>query len=201
MYNRIVTTPEGFERVGTFDDPVWVGNPSLPAERQGLSILGTPLGHAAFVEARLREISDEHRQLLDRLQSVPDLQSAWLILSQCASTRANFHLRSLQPSLTEEFAAEHDRSIWQSLKALLDREDSCGSDDERAKRIAQLPMRLGGLGLRSATRRREAAYLASWVDVLHMIQQRSPTVAAQCVAELSGGATARAQCIREAATC
>eukprot|EP00973_Karenia_brevis_P000395 56750-Karenia_brevis.AAC.1 len=62
-------------------------------------------------------------------------------------------------------------------------------------------MRLGGLGLRSATRHRHAAYWASWVDVLHMIRQRSDNVAAQFVAELARGLAAGAQSIREAAAC
>ena len=47
-----------------------------------------------------------------------------------------------------------------------------------AHNIASLPMRLGGLGLRSAQRMALAAYSASWADALHMIDQRLPVVAA-----------------------
>eukprot|EP00973_Karenia_brevis_P000905 124539-Karenia_brevis.AAC.1 len=90
----------------------------------------------------------------------------------CANTRANFYLRTLQPSLTEEFADGHDRAIWECLCALLDREIGQCTADEQAKLIAQLPMRLGGLGLRSATRHRQAAFWASWTDILDMIRQR-----------------------------
>ena len=42
---------------------------------------------------------------------------------------------------------------------------------------ATLPMRLGGLGLRSASRMSHSAYWASWADSLQMIAQRLPTVA------------------------
>ena len=50
-------------------------------------------------------------------------------------------------------------------------------DDEEAHRIATLPMRLGGLGLRSAVRCAPAAFWASWADALQMIRQRTPDVA------------------------
>ena len=47
---------------------------------------------------------------------------------------------------------------------------------------AQLPLRLGGCGLRSALRTAPAAYWASWADTLPMIQARHPEVA-QCFYE------------------
>ena len=46
-------------------------------------------------------------------------------------------------------------------------------------------MRLGGLGLRSAERTAPAAFLASWADAIHMLQQRSPQVCARILQELS----------------
>ena len=41
-----------------------------------------------------------------------------------------------------------------------------------ARHIATLPMRLGGLGLRAATRTAPGAFWVSWADVLHMIDKR-----------------------------
>ena len=70
----------------------------------------------------------------------------------------------------------------------------------RGRRIAQLPMRLGGLGIRSSLRTARAAYWSSWADALAMIQLRNPRVAQQafvalqappagsCLAELSDAA-------------
>ena len=54
-----------------------------------------------------------------------------------------------------------------------------------AQKIATLPMRLGGLGLRSAVRMSHSACWASWADSLQMLAQRLPTVAAQVVANLA----------------
>ena len=45
-------------------------------------------------------------------------------------------------------------------------------------------MRLGGLGLRSASRMRHSASWASWADSLQMISQRLPVMAIQVVAHL-----------------
>ena len=54
-----------------------------------------------------------------------------------------------------------------------------------AQRIATMPMRMGGLGLRSATRMSPAAYCASWADALHMTSQRLPEVANDIVTQLA----------------
>ena len=54
-----------------------------------------------------------------------------------------------------------------------------------AKQMANLPMRIGGLGLRSAVRCAGAAYWASWADALHMISERNPAVADTVVESLA----------------
>ena len=48
---------------------------------------------------------------------------------------------------------------------------------EVAQDVATLPMRLGGLGLRSASRTAPGAFWASWADALPMIQARLPVMA------------------------
>ena len=54
-----------------------------------------------------------------------------------------------------------------------------------AHTLASLPMRLGGLGLRSAARMALAAYWASWADSLPMIAERLPAVADHVEAQLA----------------
>ena len=49
-------------------------------------------------------------------------------------------------------------------------------------------MRLGGLGLRSASRAAAGAYWASWADALYMIDERLPAVSATIVEHLTGAA-------------
>ena len=55
---------------------------------------------------------------------------------------------------------------------------------EVARRLASLPMRMGRLGLRSALRTAPAAYWASWADALPMIEGRLPQVAQLVTAQL-----------------
>ena len=51
--------------------------------------------------------------------------------------------------------------------------------------MATLPMRMGGLGLRSASRLRAPAFWASWADALPMFQERLPELAAQIVRDMA----------------
>ena len=49
-----------------------------------------------------------------------------------------------------------------------------------------MPLSLGGLGLRSASRLSESAFWASWADCMEMIRHRHPEVAGQLVDQLEG---------------
>ena len=57
----------------------------------------------------------EERKLLEQLPELPDLQCSWLLLSMCASTRANHALRTLPPSESRGYAAAHDAAICSDL--------------------------------------------------------------------------------------
>ena len=63
--------------------------------------------------------------------------------------------------------------------------------EQDVRQTATMPMILGGLGLRSAVRVRQAAYWSSWADCLPMVHQRHPSVAANLVAQLRGGIQGR----------
>ena len=97
----------------------WRGDASLPTTEQGVTVLGTPIGHPHFVQNKLHQLSIKHSSLLKAIPEVPDLQSAWLLLSYCAATRANYYLRAIPPSEVMEFAQNHDQSMWECLKELL----------------------------------------------------------------------------------
>ena len=59
---------------------------------------------------------------------------------------------------------------------------------EMARNISGLPMRMGGLGLRSARRSAPAACWASWADCLSMLQKRLPEVTTHIMDQLAVGA-------------
>ena len=70
------------------------------------------------------------------------------------------------------------------------------ASQEQARLLATLPMRLGGLGLRSAQRMAPASYWPSWADAIHMIHERLPTVANAITHQLSDVQEATG-CVRE----
>ena len=154
----------------------------FPTHPQGIKLLGTPLGHADFVQRKLAEKIDEHRVLFHRIPQVSDLQCAWLLLLFCAALRANHVLRVVHPALSFQFAVQHDVGIRQCLQDLLHVEVTQGMWE-----MAGLPFASGGLCLRNAERLRTTAYWASWADTLPMIRPRHPDVADHMVLSLSHG--------------
>ena len=101
------------------DAVVWRGDPLLPVQKQGLKVLGIPIGQPAFVADFLESKSREQQTLFQRIPWVNDPQAAYLLLLMCASTRANFWLRSVRPEQTQEFAARHDGSRSSGCEQLL----------------------------------------------------------------------------------
>ena len=83
-----------------------------------------------------------------------------ILMHHCASARANYLLRVIDLQQLQQFAQMHDQRLWHCLCELLEiAPDMC---DDVARSSASLPLVLGGLGLRSALRTREAGFWASW---------------------------------------
>ena len=161
---------------------VWRGS-ELPTHKQGMKVLGTPLGHPNYVAAQLQKILEKQHIFLQRIPSVPDLQSAWLLLLHCASPRTNYLLRVLPPDQVWRYAQVHDDRLCQCFCALLViPPDQC---DRTAANSSTLPLSLGGLRLSSAVRTSAPAYWASWADTLPMIHQRHPVVVEAMVSSLN----------------
>ena len=160
---------------------VWRGDTSLPRCQQGVKILGVPVGQPEFVVSFLERKSEEHSVLFQRIPAVEDPQAAWLLLLMCASTRANYWLRSVRPDLTEAFAHRHDVSVWECLCQVL----RIPPHHDMVRVTASLPFSVGGLGLPAASRSREGAHWASWADCLPMVHERHPTVATAMVQGLT----------------
>ena len=156
------------------------------------------VGHTsgARVRAHLDRKVEEHQELLRRIPTVPDLQSAWILLLHCAAAKATYLLRVLPPDSVAPFAAAHDEGLWQCFCRLL---DISPEQHHVTRNMTTLPVAMGGLGLRNARRTSRAAYWASWVDCLQMIQERQPELAAQVVRSLVEGVDTLA--LHAAASC
>ena len=110
-----------------------------------MTVLGTPLGHPAYVRSRLAAVSEKHDQLIAQILSVSDLQCAWILLLYCAAARPNYLLRVVHPGLTARFAAHYDASLRRALSQLVSAPPTHMFWD-----VVSLPFSRGGLGLRSA---------------------------------------------------
>ena len=161
---------------------VWRGDVSQPLSEQGLKILGTPVGQPEFVRAELAKLLVKHQVLMDRIPAVNDLQSAWLLLTFC--NPCQFLPSQCPTQVALEFATAHDANVWQCFCGLLDFHPEQITANGMV--VASLPLRLGGLGIRSAVGTQAAAHWASWADALAMIHARHPAVAHSIVRALDG---------------
>ena len=153
---------------------VWRGDPQLPLHKQGLTVLGVPVGQPEFVVAELTAKAEEHASLFEKITHIPDVQIGWLLLVFCAATRANYWLQTVSPELTEGFARRHDHEAVQCMCRLLQVEQTLGPS---VLDTARMPLSLGGLGVGGGLMTRDAAHWGSWADNLEMIAQRHPPVA------------------------
>ena len=166
VWNRAGDCPPEKEELGP---DVW--------NAAGIKIQGTPVGTADF----------EHEICAARLAEEDKLWKAikWIPAG-----------RSPMPPLFEDHAAISFRGVCGRAR--------CGDatshgifvgrvarrrQQEVATQIASLPMRMGGLGIRSASRMAPSSFWASWADALPMLQDRLPSISNQ-IADVLDGAQA-----------
>jgi hypothetical protein len=141
---------------------------------EGVEVLGVPVGTPAFVAARSRQAMEDHRRGVDGLHDLDDSQIAFTLLRQCVAGRPTFLCRLMDPTPAwAETLTAFDADLWQHCRRLLGWRP--GDPDPRgaiadawgaARDQAFLPVRLGGLGLRSASLLAPLAYLSSWGQTL-----------------------------------
>ena len=141
---------------------------------EGITVLGTPVGSDHYTATKMDErIAKERGDCGTQFLRSPICSA--LGRSSCkANPRANHSMRTLPPTLSAAYCVAHDAGMWATARALL---GGIPQEDEEARQRATLPMRMDGLGLRSAARCAPAAFWASWADSLEMIRDRTPEVA------------------------
>ncbi len=129
----------------------------------GVMILGVPFGCDQFVQEvsvltvrRLLSILSELKLLSNRFLS-------FLLLRWCVASSATSLLRGVRADLSHEAAREWDKGIGDALVQLLqlDEESELTS---RAMKWSELPIKMGGLGVRPARSVRLAAALGMVFD-------------------------------------
>ena len=89
----------------------------------------------------------------------------------------------MSPELGEAFATGHDDSVRACLGSLLNVD--VAHVPNFGQMMTNLPLHMGGLGLRSAVRLYPAAHWASWANTVAMVQERRPEVATILVENLT----------------
>ena len=173
VWNRAGIQPPNMDDLG---EDVW--------SPEGIKVLGSPIGSEAFVQAFTERRLDSEQRLWNAIPSIPDLQCAWQLLLQCAGPRCNHLLRTILPN--QRHMRQDTTGMQQTMVALLGTLPGDHEQTTMAHNLASLPMRLGGLGLRSARRLAPAAYWASWSDAVPVLQERVPEATAIITRELAG---------------
>ena len=112
------------ERMGELGANVW--NP------EGLKVLGTPVGTPRFHQAASEERLQKEEEFWRTIPWVRDL-----------GPRCHHVLRTAQPSFSAAFAAGNDRGMQQVMIGLLERLPGDQRQQEVARTIESLPMRMG----------------------------------------------------------
>ena len=123
---------------------------------RGVVVLGTPPGRAQFVSGKLQGRVEEGHRLWEAIPI------AMWVANPLAERQPESepHIAHLPPSSSAEYGRQHDEGVWNTAVALLGQLPGTPQDIAAARSVASLPMRMGGLGLRSAARGGDAALLS-----------------------------------------
>jgi hypothetical protein len=125
-----------------------------------VKVFGSPAGHdtAAMSDFCVRKV--RKMETFFKLATHPQMPKKvqFGILRMCTTCRITFLQRSTPPDITEEAVQIFDAMHFDAIKALL---GSDVTENETAMSLTYLPLRVGGLGLRSAQLVQAFAYECS----------------------------------------
>jgi hypothetical protein len=137
-------------------------DPRLPAEitrvqKEGVKLLGSPLGSAAFILDSLRNaLATKVAPLADKLMNLKDPQTIMVLLARSGiPTKMNNIMRCVPTKLIAPALVEYEQ-ILRTITATAMGE----SLSERVWALASLPVAMGGFGLRCPLLHAHAAHLA-----------------------------------------
>lgn len=131
--------------------------PTLPVVDEGISVLGVPIGGLDFINDSYTSKLKKTSESLGKLVKLDDPQVAFKLVSGCLSlSSVNYFLRCSPPSLTLNLSKSYDSLVLSALSSIL------GTPFSKTQiQQIELPMKLSGLGIRSAVKHRDAAFISS----------------------------------------
>ena len=159
------------------DDPLQRGIPNIKAS--GITVLGSPVGDAAFVEEALKA---KIKKVENICSALPDLQQPHLefcLLRSCLSLpKIVYLLRTTDTSSASHLLDQFDSVTRESLSRIIG-----GPISEAEWQQAKLPITLGGVGLKAASDHGGVAHACSLLashplltTLLHLDQEEPPTL-------------------------
>ena len=136
-------------------DPLNQGIPRI--QDPGIVLLGSPIGSHQFVQDKIERKIQQVHQLTQSLPLIKDPHSEYVLLRSCFSLpKIVFLLRSTDPTHHQDLWATFDDLIRDTTTQIL------GSNiDDKQWAQAQLPVAMGGLGLRGAVEHSPGAFISS----------------------------------------
>ena len=146
-------------------DPLQRGIPCI--NDSGIELLGTPVGGQIFTEKTIRKRLEKIRHISDKLPLIQDAHTEFSLLRSCLSIpKVMYTLRTTDPSTLQCLWREFDSMTRESLDRIL------GVPLNSTQWLqAQLPVSLGGVGLKSAEDHSSAAYVSSKVASRDLMAQ------------------------------
>ena len=129
----------------------WVDMPQITTT--GIVLMGAPVGEDDFILAHLNTRVQKADELARLIEQVPCKQSQLLLLRKCVATRLGYFFRLTSPRVNQCVAESFAETLWQAVARLLclesDTDTDIAFDIENVKHQVSLPLRHGGLGMRS----------------------------------------------------
>ena len=125
-----------------------------------------PIGSSGYVQGCLKKKLAELSALVEMISNMPARHEAFSILRSCASNCKIVHLtRTVPPKDSIPFVNKFDSILRKGFESIL------GHDlEERWWRIARLPVKYGGVGLRSGANTCAAQYAQSVMMTEHHVK-------------------------------
>ena len=168
----------------------------LPAHNDDRQV---DVGSASYTQERCKETVDRAKVLLEAIAELPArasphlpaVQMAALLLRLCGCGKVTHLLRCAPPAVTQQAARSYDSALLDSYADLAELDPLTTAQALQC----QLPLRLGGRGLRSQEQLAPAARVASWAQSVAAVLDRTGL---DCLEDLETCALPLADACRQA---
>jgi hypothetical protein len=136
----------------------------------GITILGAPIGLDSFMKDKVATYVDKLSQCLSKIKDY-SCDIGYTLIRVCVSAMPYFLFKSVFPTLTDLESSLLDLRMRETLGRLVGKRII---GDDLATSIASLPLRFGGLGVRSVWETRSVSWAISFLRSFRRIKDDLP---------------------------